>query len=82
MQELYKKVCCGLRCKKAFIGSGIRYDLVFHQTKNEEVNRSNLNYLKEVVVNHVSGRLKVAPEHTSDEVLKLMRKPKFSLFGN
>lgn len=54
--------------KKAFIGSGIRYDLATDQ------------YLKEVVKNHVSGRLKVAPEHTSDEVLNLMRKPSFKLF--
>lgn len=54
--------------KKAFIGSGIRYDLATDQ------------YLKEVVKNHVSGRLKVAPEHTNDAVLNLMRKPSFSLF--
>ena len=54
--------------KKAFIGSGIRYDLATDQ------------YLKEVVKNHVSGRLKVAPEHTNDVVLNLMRKPSFSLF--
>jgi uncharacterized radical SAM protein YgiQ len=79
--ELYKKVSAVPGVKKSFIGSGIRYDLVFHQTKNEEVNRSNLVYLEDVIVNHVSGRLKVAPEHTSEEVLKLMRKPKFSLFG-
>lgn len=81
MTELYRKVSDIPGIKKAFIGSGIRYDLVFHQAKNEEINRSNLNYLKNVIVNHVSGRLKVAPEHTSDDVLKLMRKPKFSLFG-
>lgn len=54
--------------KKAFIGSGIRYDLATDA------------YLKEVVKNHVSGRLKVAPEHTNDAVLNLMRKPSFSLF--
>ena len=54
--------------KKAFIGSGIRYDLATDA------------YLKEVVKNHVSGRLKVAPEHTNDTVLNLMRKPSFALF--
>ena len=54
--------------KKAFIGSGIRYDLATDA------------YLKEVVKNHVSGRLKVAPEHTNDVVLNLMRKPSFALF--
>ena len=57
--------------KKAFIGSGIRYDL-FEPDRDA--------YLREVIVNHVSGRLKVAPEHTEDGVLKLMRKPSFSLF--
>ena len=58
--------------KKAFIGSGIRYDLFDRNDGGA--------YLREVVVNHTSGRLKVAPEHTQDEVLKLMRKPSFALF--
>jgi len=80
MCELYKNVSAIPGVKKVFIGSGIRYDLVFHKSKDEETNSANLEYLKEVIVNHVSGRLKVAPEHTSDEVLKLMRKPKFELF--
>jgi len=57
--------------KKSFIGSGIRYDMVLDTAQE---------YLKEVIYNHVSGRLKVAPEHTNDGVLHLMRKPKFSQF--
>lgn len=64
--------------KKVFIGSGIRYDLFMNGLyKSSESNR---NYLEEVMLHHVSGRLKVAPEHTSDSVLKMMRKPSFSLF--
>ena len=67
--ELYKKVRNRTGIKKAFVGSGIRYDL-FDQSE----------YLREVVVNHTSGRLKVAPEHTEDSVLQIMRKPSFKLF--
>jgi uncharacterized radical SAM protein YgiQ len=63
--------------KKAFIGSGIRYDLIFADGQDTP---QNLEYIREVIRNHVSGRLKVAPEHTSDEVLKVMRKPSFNLF--
>ncbi len=80
MSELYRKVAQLQGVKKAFIGSGIRYDLVFHRTKNEQVNEGNLRYLGQVIRNHVSGRLKVAPEHTSDKVLSVMRKPPFALF--
>jgi len=63
--------------KKAFIGSGIRYDLIFADGQNTP---GNLQYMREVIKNHVSGRLKVAPEHTSDNVLAIMRKPSFTLF--
>lgn len=70
--ELYKKVCAVKGIKRAYIGSGIRYDL-FDPTDEGK-------YLREVVVNHTSGRLKVAPEHTEDHVLKLMRKPSFEQF--
>ena len=66
--------------KKSFIGSGVRYDVVMHRTDSEEVNRTNTEYARELIKNHVSGRLKVAPEHTSDRVLSVMRKPSFSLF--
>lgn len=68
--DLYNKIGKVKGIKKAFIGSGIRYDLF----------EDNDKYLREVIINHTSGRLKVAPEHTEDGVLKLMRKPSFSLF--
>ncbi len=66
--------------KKSFIGSGVRYDLLLHQSKDETTNRSTAEYTRELIVNHVSGRLKVAPEHTSDRVLSIMRKPSFEQF--
>ncbi|MFV0366725.1 MAG: YgiQ family radical SAM protein [Mangrovibacterium sp.] len=80
LTQLYRQVRKHPKIKKAFIGSGIRYDMMLHRGKDEKVNQSNLNYLREVIKYHVSGRLKVAPEHTSDKVLKLMRKPSFKLF--
>jgi uncharacterized radical SAM protein YgiQ len=80
LTELYQKVAAIPGVKKVFIGSGIRYDLIFQRTKNEVIDRSNEAYLENIIVNNVSGRLKVAPEHTSDQVLKLMRKPGFGLF--
>ena len=81
MTNLYRKAAAMPGVKKAFIGSGIRYDIVFHRTDDEKVNTGNMKYLEEVILNHVSGRLKVAPEHTSDKVLKIMRKPSFGLFS-
>ncbi len=80
MLDLYREVRKHPKVKKAFVGSGIRYDMILHNTKDEQVNKSNRDYLREVVKHHVSGRLKVAPEHTSDDVLKIMRKPSFKLF--
>jgi uncharacterized radical SAM protein YgiQ len=70
--KLYREINAIPGIKKAFIGSGIRYDLFDKQF--------GMKYLREVIVNHTSGRLKVAPEHTEDHVLKLMRKPSFDLF--
>ena len=67
--------------KRSFIGSGVRYDLLLHRSKDEEANRSTQEYTRELICRHVSGRLKVAPEHTSDRVLMLMRKPSFTQFG-
>jgi len=67
--------------KKSFIGSGVRYDLLLYRSKDEDVNRSADEYARELICRHVSGRLKVAPEHTSDHVLMLMRKPPFSQFA-
>ena len=66
--------------KKSFIGSGVRYDLLLHDTGDERINKVNHQYTRELITQHVSGRLKVAPEHTSDNVLWLMRKPSFQLF--
>jgi len=67
--------------KKSFIGSGVRYDMLLSDTKNNDVNKSHSDYIRELITNHVSGRLKIAPEHTSDNVLNLMRKPSFQYFG-
>jgi len=80
MLELYKKVRENPKVKKVFIGSGIRYDIIMETTNNAETDKTNKQYLRELIKHHVSGRLKVAPEHTSGEVLKLMRKPSFKLF--
>lgn len=80
MLEIYKEVDKIPGIKKSFIGSGVRYDLMLHDTKDKETNRINKEYARELIKNHVSGRLKVAPEHTSDSVLKIMRKPSFELF--
>lgn len=66
--------------KKSFIGSGVRYDLSMHRTGNTKIDAANRQYNEELITSHVSGRLKVAPEHTSDTVLKLMRKPTFQLY--
>lgn len=81
MSGLYNKVTAFAEVKKAFIGSGIRYDLALHRVDEEAVNRGNLAYLEQVIQKHVSGRLKVAPEHTADQVLSVMRKPSFAQFG-
>ena len=78
--EMYRAVDALPSIKKSFIGSGVRYDVVMYRTDSEEVNRTNAEYARELIKNHVSGRLKVAPEHTSDRVLSVMRKPSFALF--
>lgn len=78
--EIYRAVDALPGIKKSFIGSGVRYDLLLHPYKDEKLRQSVAEYTRELIVNHVSGRLKVAPEHTSDRVLKLMRKPSFKLF--
>ena len=77
---LYQAVDALPCIKKSFIGSGVRYDVAMHRTDSEQVNATNRQYLRELIENHVSGRLKVAPEHTSDSVLQVMRKPSFALF--
>lgn len=79
--EIYHAVDALPGIKKSFIGSGVRYDLLLHRSKDEAINAVARQYTRELITKHVSGRLKVAPEHTSDAVLKLMRKPSFKLFG-
>ncbi|MGN1376687.1 MAG: YgiQ family radical SAM protein [Prevotella sp.] len=78
--DVYKSVDAIPGIKKSFIGSGVRYDLLLYKSKDEASNISARKYTKELICNHVSGRLKVAPEHTSDTVLRFMRKPSFSQF--
>ena len=79
--DIYRSVDKLPGVKKSFVGSGIRYDLLLSDTKSEEANKSHAEYIRELITNHVSGRLKIAPEHTSDNVLKLMRKPSFEYFA-
>ncbi|MFC2152401.1 YgiQ family radical SAM protein [Bacteroidota bacterium] len=76
LTEIYKKVKGNKNVKKAFVGSGIRYDLFMHKLNDPDYNE----YADELIKNHISGRLKVAPEHTSDDVLNIMRKPGFANF--
>lgn len=79
--DIYREVDQLPEIKKSFIGSGVRYDLLLHRYDDETLNQSARTYTEELIAKHVSGRLKVAPEHTQDEVLKQMRKPSFELFG-
>ena len=78
--DIYHSVDSMKEVKKSFVGSGVRYDLSMMQHKDAKIAEVNRRYNRELIEHHVSGRLKVAPEHTSDEVLDCMRKPSFSLF--
>lgn len=78
--DIYRSVDALPGIKKSFIGSGIRYDLLLHHSNDERVNQAAREYTRELITRHVSGRLKVAPEHTSDRVLAYMRKPSFTQF--
>ena len=78
--DIYRSVDALPEVKNSFIGSGVRYDHLLNHSKDEKANESAREYTRELICNHVSGRLKVAPEHTSDSVLYLMRKPSFRLF--
>ncbi|MBQ0094483.1 MAG: YgiQ family radical SAM protein [Bacteroidetes bacterium] len=80
LTDLYQAADHVQGVKKVCIGSGIRYDILQYRDPDEKADRSHSAYAKELIVNHVSGRLKVAPEHTSDHVLDLMRKPSFAQF--
>ena len=78
--DLYKKVDALPGIKKSFIGSGVRYDMLLHRSGDKQRDEASDRYTEELIRNHVSGRLKVAPEHTADMVLRLMRKPPFKQF--
>lgn len=78
--EIYRAVDSLPGIKKSFIGSGVRYDLLLHQVPDSRTNKINRQYVEELILKHVSGRLKVAPEHTNDQVLNIMRKPPFEQF--
>lgn len=78
--EVYHAVDALQGIKKSFIGSGVRYDLSMHCTGDKKVDTVNAQYNEELIARHVSGRLKIAPEHTEAHVLNLMRKPDFELF--
>ena len=78
--EIYRAVDALPGIKKSFIGSGVRYDLLLYKSKDEAANKAAAEYTRELITRHVSGRLKVAPEHTSERVLNLMRKPSFQQF--
>ena len=81
MIELLRKVSAHPKVKHLYVGSGIRCDLFQVESGKWKVESNHgWEYFREVVLHHTSGRLKVAPEHTSDHVLALMRKPSFSLF--
>lgn len=79
MIDIYKKVDAHPSVKKAFVGSGIRYDLLT-RSYNKKADDTIEEYMDQLVTRHVCGRLKVAPEHTSDATLKIMRKPSFKHF--
>ena len=79
LTSLYKNVDRIEGIKRSFIGSGVRYDLLFPEW-NKNAGREEADYLEELISRHVSGRLKVAPEHTSPHVLNYMRKAPFDLF--
>jgi len=80
LTEIYKKVDAHPKVKKAFVGSGIRYDLLVKDyNKNLDTDQAE-EYMEQVITRHVSGRLKVAPEHTADDTLRVMRKPSFKHF--
>ena len=78
--DIYRTVRQMPGVKRVTIGSGVRYDLLLHRTGDASVDKATDDYTRELILHHVSGRLKVAPEHTSPRVLQLMRKPPFEQF--
>lgn len=80
LTDIYRSVDAHPNVKKAFVGSGIRYDMLVPEFNKHADPKDLQNYTEQLITRHVSGRLKVAPEHTSDNVLKIMRKPSFKYF--
>jgi uncharacterized radical SAM protein YgiQ len=80
LTNLYKQAEAIKGIKKIYIGSGIRYDMLIGRSAEDDKRFGLTDYTRNLVKNHISGRLKVAPEHTSDHILKIMRKPSFKLF--
>ncbi|RAK02621.1 putative radical SAM protein YgiQ [Larkinella arboricola] len=80
LTEIYRKVDANPAIKKAFVGSGVRYDLLVDDFNKNNQDGNHDEYMEQLVTRHVSGRLKVAPEHTSDDTLRIMRKPSFKYF--
>jgi len=80
LSDLYRDAQKVAGIKKIFIGSGIRYDLLLHRSDSTEINHAARQYCESLIKEHVSGRLKVAPEHTEEKVLNIMRKPPFDDF--
>jgi len=80
MTDIYRKVDENPKIKKAFVGSGVRYDLLVDDFNKNNGDGNHDEYIEQLVTRHVSGRLKVAPEHTSDATLRVMRKPSFKYF--
>lgn len=84
--EMYKKVDNIEGIRHSYIGSGIRYDLFLNSkgfladSRNDTSTKISKEYLKTLIINHTSGRLKIAPEHTEESVLRLMNKPPFTYF--
>lgn len=80
LTEIYRKVDAHPAVKKAFVGSGVRYDLLVDDFNKNNQDGNHDEYMEQLITRHVSGRLKVAPEHTSDATLRVMRKPSFKYF--
>ena len=81
LTDIYRSVDKLPEIRHSYIGSGVRYDLLLAESNDPKTTKSQQDYIRELITKHVSGRLKIAPEHTSDRVLNLMRKPSFNYFG-
>jgi uncharacterized radical SAM protein YgiQ len=80
LTDIYRQVDAHPGIKKAFVGSGVRYDLLVDDFNKNNQDGNHDEYMEQLITRHVSGRLKVAPEHTSDATLRVMRKPSFKYF--